>query len=264
MTSIKKLSILALFLLVIGAVGCLFTFSQVTNMGVNKEIKSIADEVAEVEVISDNAAVEIIPTADTKTSVELLSKGVDVSQLSFSADVKGKKLKVILKDQRSFRIGLQIQSIVLKMYVPEKLYKSFSVKNDNGKVQMAELDIKSLNVQSQNGRVELNDIKSEKVEVKLANGEIDLNNVEGNLIGSSNNGKISLVTKDLDQNIHLESDNGRIAIKTDREPTNATFDVHVDNGKIDILNKYNGNAVIGKGENLVKLETNNGNIKVTK
>lgn len=264
MINIKKLSIIALVLLLIGVVGSLFTFSQVTNKETNTEEKSISDEVTDVEVISDNAAVEIIPTTATDTSIELVSKGVDVSKLNFSADVEGKKLKVTLKDRRSFSIGFQIQSLHLKVYVPEKSYKSFVVKSDNGKVQMAELDIKSLNVESQNGRVELKDIISEKVEVKSANGKVDLNNVEGNLIGSSNNGKISLVTKDLDRNIQLESDNGKIMITTDKEPTNTTFDVHVDNGKIDILNKYEGNVVIGKGENLVKLETNNGKIEITK
>jgi hypothetical protein len=36
----------------------------------------------------------------------------------------------------------------------------------------------------------------------------------------------------------------------------------VDNGKVDILNKYDHNAVIGKGENIIKLATHNGNISV--
>ncbi|WMX56309.1 DUF4097 family beta strand repeat-containing protein [Peribacillus sp. R9-11] len=264
MVNIKKLSIIALVLLLVGVVGSLFTFSQVTDKESTTEKKSITDEVTDIQVISDNAAVEIIPTTGTETSVELVSKGVDVSKLNFSADVEGKKLAIKLKDKRSFSFGFQIQSLHLKVYVPEKAYKSFVVKSDNGKVQMAELEIKNLNVESQNGRVELNDIVTEKVEVKSANGRVDLNNVEGNLVGSSNNGKISLVTKDLDRNIQLESDNGKIMIKTDKEPTNTTFDVHVDNGKIDILNKYEGNVVIGKGENMVKLETNNGKIEIIK
>lgn len=63
--------------------------------------------------------------------------------------------------------------------------------------------------------------------------------------------------------IDLECNNGKIMIKTENEPTNTTFDVHVDNGKVDILGKHEGNTVIGKGENLVKLP-NNGKIEITK
>ncbi|MGG4265460.1 DUF4097 family beta strand repeat-containing protein [Peribacillus simplex] len=264
MINVKKLSIIALVLLLVGVIGSLFTFSQVMDKETTTEEKTISEIVTDVQVDADNAAVEIISTKDKDTRIELVSKGVDVSKLDFSADVEGKKLSVTLKDKQTFSFGFQIQSLHLKVYVPEKSYKSFVVKSDNGKVQMNELEIKNLYVESENDRVELNDIVSEKVEVKSANGRVDLNNVEGNLVGSSNNGKISLVTKDLDRNIQLESDNGKIMIKTDKEPTNTTFDVHVDNGKIDILNKYDRNVVIGKGENLVKLETNNGKIEVTK
>ncbi|MGE1163802.1 DUF4097 family beta strand repeat-containing protein [Peribacillus simplex] len=264
MINVKKLSIIALVLLLVGVIGSLFTFFQVTDKKTTTEEKTVSEIVTDVQVDADNAAVEIIPTKDKDTRIELVSKGVDVSKLDFSADVEGKKLSVTLKDKHSFSFGFQIQSLHLKVYVPEKSYKSFVVKSDNGKVQMNELEIKNLNVESQNGRVELNDIITEKVKVKSANGRVDLNNVEGNLVGSSNNGKITLVTKDLDRMIDLESDNGKIMIKTENEPTNTTFNVHVGYGKVDILGKYEGNTVIGKGENLVKLETNNGKIEVTK
>ena len=73
-----------------------------------------------------------------------------------------------------------------------------------------------------------------------------------------------LATKDLDRNIQLVSNNGKISIKTEKEPTNTTFKVSSDNGSINILDKYEGNTVIGKGENLVDLKANNGKIEVVK
>ncbi|MFE4130840.1 DUF4097 family beta strand repeat-containing protein [Peribacillus sp. YIM B13482] len=264
MINVKKLSIIALVLLLVGVIGSLFTFFQVTDKKTTTEEKTVSGIVTDVQVDADNAAVEIIPTKDKDTRIELVSKGVDVSKLDFSADVEGKKLSIKLKDRHTSRFGFQIQSLHLKVYVPDKSYKSFVVESDSGKLQISELKSEILNVESQNGRVELNDIITEKVKVKSANGRVDLNNVEGNLVGSSSNGEITLVTKDLDRMIDLESDNGKIMIKTENEPTNTTFNVHVDNGKVDILGKYEGNTVIGKGENLVKLETNNGKIEVTK
>lgn len=127
---------------------------------------------------------------------------------------------------------------------------------------MSDLKIKDVKVKTDNGRIELNTIVAENIDVKSANGRLDLNNVEGDIKGSTNNGKISLTTLDLDRNIQLESDNGKITIKTDKEPTNATFKVSVDNGRINILDKYKEDTVIGKGKYLIDLETDNGKIEV--
>ncbi|MGE7906871.1 DUF4097 family beta strand repeat-containing protein [Peribacillus sp. NPDC094092] len=264
MINVKKLSIIALILLLVGVIGSLFTFSQVTNEETTTEEKTISEIVTDIQIDTDNAAVEIVPTKDKETRIELVSKGMDVSKLDFTADVEGKKLSVQLKDRSTFSFGFHIQSIHLKVFVPDESYKSFVVESNNGKMQLSGLKSENLNVKSQNGRVELKDIMTEKVEVKSANGKVELNNVEGKLVGSSNNGKITLVTKDLDREIDFESNNGKIMIKTENEPTNTTFDVHVDIGRVDILGKYEGDAVIGKGENLVKLETNNGKIEITK
>ena len=260
----KKLSIIALLLLLIGGVGSYFTISKSYQEENTTEKTVDSDQVEEVRILTDNARVEVLPTSDTKTKVQLVTKGVDVSKLDFIAEVEGKKLTVKLKEQRTFSIGFNIQSIHLNVYVPQKLYDSFVINNNNGKVIMSELKINNLKVETDNGRIELNKIESENVEAKSANGRLDFNDVEGNIIGSSNNGKISLASKDLDRNMKLESNNGKITIKTEKEPTNTTIMVSTDNGSINILDKYEGNTVIGKGENLVDLKSNNGKIEVMK
>lgn len=258
----KKLSILALLLILIGGVGGYFTYSRSYQEEITSKKTVSSDRVEEVQVSAENASVEVLPTSDTETKVELVTKGVDVSKLDFTTEVEGKKLTITLKEPNTFRIGFNIQSSHLNVYVPQKLYNSFLIDNDNGKVKMSELNIKNLNVQTDNGRIELNKIVSEKVDVRSANGRVDFNDVGGNIKGSSNNGKILLTTKDLDRNIQLESDNGQITINTEKEPTNTTFTVSADNGSINILDKYKGNTVIGKGENLVDLKSNNGKIEV--
>ena len=261
---VKKLSILALLLLLIGGIGSFFTFSQINQEEITTEKTVSSDMVNEVHIQTDNASVEVLPTSDTEIKVELVTKGVNVSKLDFTAKVEGKKLTIRLKEHSTFSIGFNIRSSHLYVYVPQKTYDSFVVENDNGKMKMSELNIKNLKVRTDNGRIELNKIVAENVDVKSANGKLELNDVDGNLKGSSNNGKISLTTNDLDRNIQLESKNGKITIKTDKEPTNTTFKVSSHNGKINILDKYVGNTVIGKGENLVDLKSNNGKIEVIK
>lgn len=56
----------------------------------------------------------------------------------------------------------------------------------------------------------------------------------------------------------------RLRLRRKKEPSNVQFNVSVDNGKVDILNKYDSNAVIGKGKNIIKLATHNGSISVIK
>ena len=88
--------------------------------------------------------------------------------------------------------------------------------------------------------------------------------MEGNLEGETHNGSIALETKELDRDIDFKTHNGKIKITTEKEPSNVQFNVSVDNGKVDILNKYDHNVVIGKGKNTIKLGTHNGSISVIK
>lgn len=259
----KKLSILALLLLLIGGIGSFITFSQ-TNEEITTEKTVNSDMVKDVQIQADNATVEVIPTSDTETTVELVTKGIDVSKLDFTAEVDGNKLTIRLKEHSTFSIGFNFRSSKLNVYVPQKSYDSFIVDNENGKMKMSELEIKNLKVETNNGHIELEKIVAENTDLKSANGSLDLNDVDGNIKGSSNNGKITITTKDLDRNIQLESDNGKVTIITDKEPTNTAFKVSANNGKINILDKYEGDTVIGKGENLVDIESNNGKIEVTK
>lgn len=261
---VKKLSIVALLLVLIGGIGSFFTFPQTNQKEITTEKTVSSDKVKDVEILTDNASVEVLPTSDKETKVELVTKGVDVSKLDFTTEVEGKKLSIKLKEHNTFFIGFDFRSLHLRVYIPQNQYDSFVVDNDNGKVKMSELKVKNLKVQTDNGRIELDKIVAENVDVKSANGRLEFNDVEGNLKGSSNNGKILLATKSLNRNIQLESNNGKIIIKTDKEPTNTTFKVSTHNGKINILDKYEGNTVIGKGENVVNLESNNGKIEVTK
>jgi len=64
--------------------------------------------------------------------------------------------------------------------------------------------------------------------------------------------------------MQLKSNNGSITVETEKEPTNTAFNVHKDNGVINILNKYSEDTRFGDGKNVIELTTNNGKITVTK
>ena len=266
---IKKISIIALVLLLVGIVGSLLTFRSVNVLEPVSEEQVINNQnITAIEVETQNSTVEIVPTKDADIKIELTGKTTGDSKQDLSAEINGTTLNIKLKDQRQKFFNLNFnnfsESFTLKVYLPEKEYASLKVNSSNGRIQLEQLKVKDLFAESDNGRIELKNITSTNVNVKTDNGRITLDYVDGKIKGKSSNGRISVLTKDLDRPMELNTDNGRIEIQTEKEPTNTTFDVDTDNGSIDILDKYDENAVIGKGENLIRLSTSNGRISITK
>lgn len=194
-------------------------------------------------------------------------------------------LSVTVKEKwfKFFNFDFSFSSPKLTVYVPEKAYETIQIDTDNGRIDAHELeasemhinsnngrtsasdlDVNELHVTTNNGRIELKDIQSSEVISEADNGEIKLENVEGELKGRTSNGKITLVTEHLDRPIDFSTNNGRINIQTENKPTNAVFDVKVDNGKARIFGNSNWNTVVGDGDNLIKLTANNGGITVEK
>lgn len=265
MINIKKLSVIALLLFIVGVVGGLLTYSSSFLQSEKTIEKMVHEEFNSVEINSDNADVDIIPTDDSVAKIEFVSNGEDKRQSNFTSEVKGKKLSVTVKDDRLFKFGFHPESPQhVTIFLPKKQYKSIRIENGNGQVQADQIKIEYVEVTLINGEVELNSLTAKNIKVDSGNGKIQLKDVTGEIEGSTVNGKIYMSTKSLDQPIRLKSANGEILIQTEKEPTNVRFDVNVVNGHINILNKYTGSTTIGEGENLITLSTINGKVTVTK
>lgn len=266
MSKIKKLSLVALVLIVVGAAGCLLTFEHFKQLNPVHKEKVVESSFSKVELNSGNVRIDIQPTADQAAKVVLAGQESYRKDIDFTADVKEDTLDIKVSNHHInfFDLDFFTHQLALTVYLPKKQYESIHIQNDNGKMQAENIDTKTLVASTDNGLINLKNIPSEKVKLHTDNGRITMTNVSGDLKGDTNNGEIQANLKDLDRAIDLSCDNGRITIQTDEEPTNARFDVHVDNGRVNILNKYNGNAVIGNGDNLIKLSTDNGSINVTK
>ncbi|WP_404452557.1 DUF4097 domain-containing protein [Virgibacillus necropolis] len=265
MSNIKKIAIIGLTLLVIGAVGSFITFQSIDNsISVDEERIVNNNAFTEIEINADNQRVEIIPTDDSQAKVALEGRSREDMEKRLSVDVEGDKLSIEVEDKKVFSFfHFMGADLTLRVSLPEKQYESLQIDIDNGTVHAEQLNIKDIHAETNNGHLELEDIQATSVKAESDNGKISLKNVSGELYGETNNGEINLETTNLNRPIVFECDNGRINIETDKEPTNATFNVHVDNGHINIFDKYSGNAVFGNGENMIELSTNNGEITVT-
>jgi len=255
------------FILIIAVFGVIFLFQALNSFGGDSNKIVIEDgSFTNIDVLSDNASVEIIPTNELTTTVEYIDKKGKNSKVDLRANVKKETLTVTLKKKRWFTLNFDFsfskKELLIK--VPEKQYENIIANNDNGQIKLTNMDARDISFDTDNGTIELKNVDASSINVETDNGKIILEEVTGNIIGKTDNGQITLITTDLEHQIELTTDNGRIEINTKNEPTNVTIDAKTDNGKIDVFGAKNEHTVFGKGKNLIKLKTDNGRITVTK
>ncbi|TFJ92085.1 DUF4097 family beta strand repeat-containing protein [Lentibacillus salicampi] len=267
MSSIKKLSIAAFVLLLVGVIGSFFTFNINDTVPVSEEKVIDNKAITDIEISADNQGVELISSDEDKAKVELSGRRNGNIKTRMNVEVEEGILSIELVDehQKLFNFFDFIgTSLTLSVYLPEKVYESLEIDMDNGSAHAEQLNIKHIETDLDNGLIEMKNITATTINAKGDNGKISLENVEGKINGEVNNGKIYLKTNNLDRPITLKSNNGNIKIETEKEPTNAIFDINTDNGSATVFGSSNWNTVVGNGDNRIKLTTDNGNISVEK
>ncbi|WP_217587659.1 DUF4097 family beta strand repeat-containing protein [Lentibacillus saliphilus] len=267
MRSVKWFVVVALIFIVIGGIGSLMTFQSVMadedateNEQVNVEnvttidVASVNEQVI-VKKIADNAQATVEWTGKVRKGREDRLT-VEVSEDTLSVKMKRERFKLFNFDFNFFNNNELIISL------PEKAYESLEVKNNNGDISIDHFIVKDVHVDTDNGRIELANLTTNRVHAETDNGKIYMEDVLGEVTGRSRNGSVTLVTADLDRQINLKTNNGRIVVETAQQPTNAMIDAHTDNGRIDIFGEDGRSKLYGDGDNQVKLTTNNGSITV--
>lgn len=283
MNKIKRLSIIALVLLIVGTVGSILTLKPMINRRSFSEEKVINKAFSHIDISSDNTSVEVLPTTDSKAKVGISGKVGKGSKYHLSTDVKNSNLFIRARyEQRSF-INLFPSSLTLKVYLPKRLYKTLKIGSDDGRIIVRNLQANDININSNDGKIELSNIKgtsvstqaddglsslknvkANAVQVNSNDGRINLDQVDGRISGKANDGTISLKTNQLDHPIELETDDGRINIQTKKKPTNATINASGQNAKVSIFKGSDSTTVFGKGEHLISLTARDGSINIEK
>lgn len=265
MRNVKKITLAALLLIAVGVIGAIITFSLGDDTTLAMERKVDMRNKKNIDIQADNARVTVHPagTAQAEIKFEGLTSGGNEPELS--AVTEGETLTIKIQEERRFiRLTNLMGSPSLHIYLPEERYESLAVEMDNGAFQAEDLSVTELQVKTDNGSITLDRISGDTANVSTSNGKINMNHVAGDITGKSNNGAISLDVADLDRHINLETDNGRITVQTENEPTNAVIDARTGNGKITVFGNSDWDTMIGAGENEIKLRTDNGRITIEK
>src|SRR5699024_5338226 len=258
---LKKITIVRAVLLVIGMIGGAFTFKSLLNDDTDSEEKVIDEDFKAMEINAEDIAVNVTPSSDSKTTIEMTTQ---TSEYDLSTDVRADTLKVNVKHEQKKLFSFDIFDFTPKLHIsiPEKEYEKIDLKTDNGIIDLTNITGDEIEATSVNRLIKMKHITSKDLMTKTENGLIKLEDVEGDIVSKTNNGKIDLLTEDLDRMVDLETTNGAIKVITEKEPTNATINASVANGKLSVFGKNKAHSVIGEGENQITLTTENGMITV--
>lgn len=277
---IKRISILASILLIIGVTGIIFTIkSQFQPLETLEEKMVDSNNFNKVNLHTNNGGVTVLPTDDDQAKVELL--GRNDQDYTFNVSIEAETLHIELKTKRKI-VNFNFRSdVAIDVYLPKDLYEKIEIKSDNGQIELTDLQSNeviantnnglvqlnniasnSLLAETNNGRVNVKNIQSNTIKVSTDNGRVSLEHVEGNIVGESGNGVISLITDHLDRSLDLKTSNGKIDIQTANPPTNAILDLKTGNGSIRVFGEKDWDTIIGDGEHIIKLMTDNGKITI--
>ncbi|MER2090151.1 MAG: DUF4097 family beta strand repeat-containing protein [Sporosarcina sp.] len=270
------------------------------EMTASNEIITIQDNrFTNVDIDVQHGALFIRPSDSLITTVELVGSN---EKLQLTAEVVGDTLFVRLKSLRHWLLmfNFNIKAVTLNVFIPKKLYQSIAMKTDNGRISAEKLLGKKVNANADNGRIQLREIaattlvaetdngridivkvqtdhlrtktdngriemhhvEADSITAESDNGRIELQHVSGSIVGITDNGRITLQTDSLDQNIDFQTDNGSIVIQSSSEPKNVSIHAKTGHGKIDIFGERNSRTVIGAGEHTIRLKSDNGRITV--
>lgn len=265
----------------------------------NKLIKVPHSNFSNVKMNIDHGSLHVFPSETDETIVELVGES---EKLEFSANVVNDTLTIRLKTKKFqlFSFLFLIRDLRVNVALPKKLYTTISMKTDNGRLRaekllgkaikassdngsigLKELATTVLEVESDNGRIEIDKVQTDKLSAQTDNGRVELRNIDaehvitetdngqimmdyvsGDIIGKTDNGRITLLTPSLDRMIQLETDNGSIVVDTENKPTDVSIHAKTDHGRVNIFGEKNSRTVFGDGSNTIRLSSDNGKITV--
>ncbi|WP_017550293.1 DUF4097 family beta strand repeat-containing protein [Heyndrickxia coagulans] len=283
MDKIKKMSLVALVLLLVGIVGSLLTFRPVFRQEAKLEEKVIHEKFSRIQIATDNTAIEILPATGSAAKITVSGRAEKGSAYHLSTDVKNAVLSINVKyKQRNF-VNFFPSSSSLKVYVPKKWYESLQINSNDGRVRAGDFRAREMRIHVRDGKIELNrinadtitteasdgssileNVKASLVKVKSDDGKIVLKHLDSRVSGKTTDGSILFITRHLNHPVELRAIDGNIKIQTEKKPDNATISASTVDGKVNVFGSSNRNMTFGRGKSMIQLFTADGSVTVEK
>lgn len=235
-----------------------------------------------------NGAIKVVGWDREEVSLTAQIRDTGARKVELVLQHKGADLDIeAVFQQPSFSFGFTFARspfCEMTLQVPSKLLGHF--RTMNGRVEVANVE-GYVRVETSNGRIELSDLKGEvfaetsngriearkinaRIKGNTSNGRIILENVEGGIQMDTSNG--SITARNLDgwgEGITLETSNGSIEVELGKATgelkvgnTHGGLDLQIPNAQVLEMGKHTARLKIPGKQQLIKLETTNGSIKV--
>ena len=265
---IKKLSFLASLLLIIGVIGSIATFSSVNNEIItsNETQHILNDKITSIQIDVESTDVEFIPVQRMdKARIELVSENGETLKEHFAVEDEGETLLISQqsKNEKWFNFNPFMQSRTLKIYAPEKMYNTLNINGVSTDIFLQNVEAKSMNISTVSGDIEGENINAEGSVIETVSGDIQLENIQGEMKTVTASGDVFMSMTEISESVNVKTTSGDIDITSIKEPSDVTFDVSTSAGDINLFDKYNSDAKIGKGTIIIQLETSSGDITAT-
>ena len=278
---IKKLALVAVFLIVIGTAGA-WIVGPGSNHSVTKEENVDVVDVAQIQIQTQNQGVRLHRTTDEQAKI--VSSGLP-EEATLEVEVVDDLLIIRTRMPRQW---VQINVFpfhlnelpMLDVYLPDQVYARIAVQTGNGRVEVSDLSITELQVettnaqielrdltgnvdaQTTNGRIVASDVDGDQARMRTSNGAIDLSRLTGDIDAQTTNGRVTFHNATVAQNVRLQSSNGNIEMHLRSQPEHAVFELTTTNGRRTIFGDENSTQRFGDERYEVELRTTNGRITV--
>lgn len=298
---IKKLSLTALALLVIGIIGSVITYAS-PNDPKNKIVIPISNQaLSTIDINIDSTDIELIPVDDpAQARVELVGTEAKKLKEKFTVEQTDNKLAIQLRYKiRKWTQFGWVDQLKVKVYLPEKKYELITIKGEAADLFMNKVQAKDIHVTLKAGDVigkeltpeslsiknDVGDIRLDKIngnvsaqlsagdiavsdsaistlQIKTTTGDIHVKNVAGEITSSSSQGDIHINNEKIEHPISIKSKVGDIIVEAKKYPKNAQFEATSHVGDVIILGKKQQIINNSNPGILIQLETKTGDILV--
>ncbi|MCU5377777.1 DUF4097 domain-containing protein [Bacillus cereus] len=262
----KKILLVAIACIIIGVIGISQTYEKAVQTAEegNKEDVIKNETLKNIEVKLDAGDIVVQKSPDSSFYVK---QSGDVRKQEILITEDGDTLKIIGEREKgaSFDFSFynfKIQTSILTILVPERLYQDIKVNSSAGQIEMSDVKSDRISVGTFAGEVDLKHITAKSVEGSTKAGEVNLKKVIGKVTAKTASGDVYVVDHDPKYDVEASSTAGDVDITLLEKPKDAVITGQSAAGEVMIFNEENKNVTIGNGSKKISGKTAAGDVTI--
>ncbi|MFD2116559.1 DUF4097 family beta strand repeat-containing protein [Paenibacillus yanchengensis] len=263
MSSIKKLTIIALLLLVVSIIGSIATYKQSYEKKLSVEkIELTNSNFDNIQLTSRNSSIELLQTTQPTAYLELI--GIKKNQkFSYSINDATLTIEDNNKQNKFFNLGIP-QKASIKIYLPGKQYNTITIKKEDGILLAENIVAKQFSIKGNDGLITFKNTEAAMYSIEALDAILHFEHIKGALNTKMMDGKVKIISSQLQYPVDIALNDGIINIETSKEPQDTTIQLQYNDGIVSLFGQNKTYAQFGNGENKINLSIKDGLIEVKK